>query len=177
MNTDQDQRNQNREQALGELKDCQERTLKTLVPTIIAVGLTSIANRENFAIVTLISSFAILFSSSLYVASLAYKIFRNGVYLEVLNEKDSSTSEKSWNSHLQEFNSLKKPPLIIGRETTTVGVIYLVFSSSFILMFYEIHLLLTCFLGATLAAVAVRIFRLPKLSTKQKEHWEQVLGK
>ena len=61
----------NRNQALTELQSCQERTLQTFVPTIIAVGLIAIADRGNFALVTLASSFAVLFGSSMYVASLA----------------------------------------------------------------------------------------------------------
>jgi hypothetical protein len=62
------------DKVLSEISDCQGRILQTLVPTIISVGLISIADRENIALITLVTSFSVLFGSSLYVASLSYKI-------------------------------------------------------------------------------------------------------
>lgn len=166
----------NRDQVLSELQACQDRTLHTLVPTIIAVGLISIGDREYFALVTLISSFAVLFGSSLYVASLAYKIFRNGSYLQVLSEYDPAADMHSWNAALQKFNKVAKIPKIIGFETKTIAVIYLAFAGSFTLMFYGIHNLLAPILGGILVLIALQIALIPRMSATYLSHWRQVFS-
>ncbi|AWL12221.1 hypothetical protein HMF8227_01748 [Saliniradius amylolyticus] len=165
----------NREQVANELRGCQERTLQTLVPTIIAVGLIAIADRENFALITLVSSFAVLFCSGLYLASLAYKIFRNGAYLTALDELDPESAVHSWGAALSRFHELSQPPRIIGYETTTVALIYAVFSGAFFLMFYEIHLLLASALALVLFAVALRLFLIPRNGASYLNDWRQVL--
>jgi len=79
--------NFDRDQGRTELEQCQERIMQTLAPILIVVGLISIADRENVALITLCSSFTVLFGSSLYVASLGYKIFRNTTFIQALNER------------------------------------------------------------------------------------------
>ena len=166
--------NFDREQVRAELEQCQERIIQTLVPTLIAVGLISIADRENIALITLCSSFAVLYGSSLYVASLSYKIFRNTTFIQALNERNSSDSDIYWWGALSRYNQLYSPPLVIGYETTTISVVYFVFSIAFVIMFYEIQLLLSLALGFLLASVAIRIFIIPREAKNQLSAWRTV---
>jgi len=165
----------NREQVLAELKSCQERTLQTLVPTIISVGLISIADRDKFALITLVSAFSILFGSSLYIASLAHKIFRNATYLQALDELDTESFVYSWGAALSKFNQIAKPPGIIGYETTTIATIYIVFSGAYLLMFFEMNMLLSSLLSVVLATIAIKIFCIPRLGQQYLEYWREVL--
>ena len=166
---------QNRDQVVSELTGCQQRILQILVPTLISVGLISIADRDKFALITLISSFAVLFGSGLYVSSLTYKIFRNGSYLRALDELNPATRAYSWESALNRFHGLCKPPRIMGYETTTIAVIYLVFSGAYFLMFYQMNLWLASGLACILALVAVRMFLLPAKAAAYHQHWQRVL--
>lgn len=143
-----------RDQVLAELEKCQDRVMQTLVPTIISVGLISIADRENVVSITLFACFAVLFSSSLYVASLSHKIFRNTTFIQALNEQDASESDLSWWAALSKFQVLEKPIPVIGFETTTISVVYGVFSIAFFFMFQEINFLLSLLLGLLLQLVS-----------------------
>lgn len=165
-----------REQVRSELELCQDRIAQTLVPTIIAVGLISIADRENIVLVTLSSSFSVLFASSLYVASLSYKIFRNTTFIQAINELHTSESNDYWWGALMKFNDNSKPPLFIGFETRAISVVYFVFAIAFIFMFYDVNPLLSIGLGLILISVAARIFLLPKATEKMLRHWRLVIN-
>ena len=81
------------EKVIKEIADSQTRVVQTLVPTILAIGLIAVAasaslggseGASRFRLDIVVGcTFAILFSSSIYVAALSYKIFRNGTFLSV----------------------------------------------------------------------------------------------
>lgn len=165
-----------REKVVSEISDCQSRIVQVLVPTVIAVGLISIADRDKFALITLITSFAILFSSSLYIASLSYKIFRNASFLRVVSElEDKEKTSLHWERALSMFGKLIKPPFIIGYETKTISVIFIVFSISFVFMFFEMNSILSVVLGSILLIVGLSIFFIPFYSEKYYESWKKVI--
>lgn len=164
-----------REKVVAEISDCQSRILQTLVPTIISVGLISIADRENIALITLFSAFAVLFASSLYVGSLTYKIFRNAAFIRALTDLNQSDSHICWEKALSVFVKSEAPPKIVGSETRAISIIYLVFSFAFIFMFYGINPLMSALLGVILIFVALRIYILPSSSEKYYESWKRIL--
>jgi len=164
-----------RDKIIAEISECQGRILQTLVPTIIAVGLISIADREKFALITLITAFSVLFGTSVYVASLSYKIFRNSSFIRALTDRVTSKNTVYWEEALSKFNQYQSPPAIIGYETKTIGIVYLVFSLTYVFMFYELDPLITCILGFVLAAVAFRILFIPSSATKYHTKWKKVL--
>lgn len=63
----------------------------------------------------------------------------------------------------------------MGYETTTIAVIYLVFSGAYFLIFYQMNLWLTSGLACILSLVAVRMFLLPAKAAAYHQHWQQVL--
>ncbi len=164
-----------REKVLAEISECQGRILPTLVPTILSVALISIADRKNFALITLVSAFSVLFASSLYVASLSYKIFRNASFIRVFTGHIESEDKVHWEKALSKFNENKSSPMIIGFETKTIAIIYIVFSMAYTLMFYSINSILAVLLGIVLAIVALRIYFIPSYSNRYDQKWERVL--
>jgi len=164
-----------RQKVIDEISASQERILQTFVPTIIAVGLIAIADRENFATITLVSAFVVLFGSSLYVASLSYKIFRNACFIRALSEFAPSTGSLHWEDLLSRFNKAQTPPKIIGYETHTVAFIYMIFSLAFIYMFYVINLPITLLFGTMLFIVALRLFLIPRNADRYHEQWLSIL--
>jgi|GEM_PF-6655017 len=166
-----------KDKIVGEISDCQGRIVQTFVPTIIAVGLISISDRENFALVTIISSFAVLFGSSLYVASLSFKIFRNASFLEEYNRILGSGKVTDWERLLTAFWEKQSTPIIIGYETRSIAVVYFVFSLAFLGMFYELgHTLILISLFAALIFVALRILFIPARAKNYRATWNDVLS-
>ncbi len=166
-----------RDKIYSEIAECQSRILQTLVPTIIAVGLISIADREKFALITLITAFSVLFGTSIYVASLSYKIFRNASFISAITDTNTTDGRTVyWEEILSRFNREQSPPIIIGYETKTIAVVYLVFSVTYIFMFYEMNPLITVFLGAILVLVALRILLIPSAAEKYRAKWKAVLN-
>jgi len=163
------------DKVLSEISDSQGRILQTLVPTIISVGLISIADRENVALITLITSFSVLFGSSLYVASLSYKIFRNACFIRAVTEQSMVTDTIHWEKALSLFNAMESPPKIIGFETKTVSIIYFVFSIAFTFMFYEMNALLSIIFGIILSLVAIRIYLIPRAADAYYAKWTNIL--
>lgn len=80
----------------------------------------------------------------------------------------------SWGRALNKFQDQAKAPGVIGYETKTISIVYLVFSGAFFLMFYEMHLWLALGLGTILGIVAYRIFSIPKMSDDHIATWRQV---
>lgn len=164
------------EKVVKEISECQGRILQTFVPTIIAIGLIPVADRQKFALITLVCSFAILFGSSLYVASLSYKIFRNAAFIQALTELNKSGAVLSWERALLIFNEKRPAPGVLGTETRTISAIYATFSATYILMFYEISPLFAFFFGVILAGVATRIWFIPERYVSYYDTWKKVLN-
>lgn len=167
-----------REKVLKEIADCQSRILQTLVPTILAVGLVSIADKKNFALITLFSSFAILFAASLYIANLSYKIFRNATFIKALSERECDKDDNMihWEKALSLFSKKANPPKIIGYETKTIAVIFLVFSAVYGVMFFSMQPYLSVGFGLILGVVALTILKIPSKSEEHYRMWKQVLN-
>ena len=165
-----------RQKVIDEIAASQERILQTFVPTIIAVGLIAIADRDTFATITLVSAFAVLFGSSLYVASLSYKIFRNACFIRALTDIAPKSNTIHWEDILSRFNKEQTPPKIIGYETRTIAFIYMIFSLAFIYMFYEINLPMTLLFGTMLFIVALRIFLIPRDADRYHRRWLLLLN-
>lgn len=163
------------EKVTKEISDCQGRVLQTFVPTIIAIGLIPVADKQKFALVTLVCAFSILFGSSLYVASLSYKIFRNAAFIQVLTELSEYRGMLSWERVLLNFNQKRPAPGVLGTETRTVAAIYATFSATYILMFYEINQVLVVFFGIILMIIAVKIWFIPKQFVGYLNTWKTVL--
>ena len=165
-----------RNKILTEISECQSRILQVFVPTIIAVGLISIADKDKFALITLFSSFAILFGSSLYVTNLSYKIFRNATFLKVINENNKTNEDEIyWENALSLFHTKIAPPKVIGYETKTIAVIYMMFSIVFIFMFFSINLFFSLVCGILLLLIAYKMLTLPNASNQYYENWKEVL--
>jgi hypothetical protein len=147
------------------------------VPTIIAIGLISVADRQKFAFITLVCSFAILFGSALYVASLSYKIFRNAAFIQALMDVHKNGTCLTWESALRLFNKEVEAPRILGSETKTISAIYATFSATYVLMFYEISVYFSFLFGVVLFAIAVRIWFIPRKHASYYDAWKKVLNK
>lgn len=158
----------------SEISDCQGRILKVLMPTLLSLGAISLAKVESSPFLTLASAFAVLFSSSLYIASLSYKIFRNATFLKVLIAH-APDQTNSWEDALIRFNGLKKPPFFIGYETRTIGFIYLIFAACFYVMFKDVAYGWAIGLGLAIACIAARILLIPTRVTQMTKQWEDSL--
>ncbi len=167
---------QDRDKVIEEIAASQQRILETFVPTIIAVGLIAIADRETFATITLVCAFVVLFGASLYIASLSYKIFRNATFLRALSDTRPPGDTVHWENMLARFNQEQTPPGIIGYETRTIAVIFMVFSLAFIYMFYEIDLAMSLLFGALLFIVGLRIYLIPRHAAHYHKQWLAILN-
>lgn len=165
-----------RDKVISEMSDCQSRILQILVPTLVSVGLISVADREHFAIITIICAFSVLFYSSFYSASLSYKIFRNASFIRALSERKGATTSFNWEAALAKFNSTKSAPRVLGYETKTLATVYLVFVLSFVFMFIDIETVLSLVLGVILVVVAVRIYLIPGYADKYLSNWKEVMS-
>jgi len=165
-----------RQKVIDEIAASQERILQTFVPTIISVGLIAIADRETFATITMVCAFAVLFGSSLYVASLSYKIFRNACFIRALGKLSPDTGVLHWEDMLSRFHKAMTPPPIIGYETRTVAFIYMIFALAFIYMFYEIDLVMSVVFGILLFVVGLRIYLIPRNADRYHQQWLQILN-
>ena len=95
-----------REKVIKEISELQARVLQTLVPTILALGLIAVAASAKLGSsdgtggfepkIIMGCTFAILFTSGLFVAALSYKIQFNGNCLRVFPPRDSKKGEVDW---------------------------------------------------------------------------------
>ena len=102
------------EKVIKEIADSQTRVVQTLVPTILAIGLIAVAasaslggseGASRFRLDIVVGcTFAILFSSSIYVAALSYKIFRNGTFLSVFAPTETGKDEVEWETVVGRYN-------------------------------------------------------------------------
>ncbi|MCW9026600.1 MAG: hypothetical protein OQJ77_04720 [Thiovulaceae bacterium] len=166
-----------RDKVLKEISDSQNRILQIFVPTIIAVGLISIADKDKFALITLFAFFAILFASSLYISSLSYKIFRNASFLNAVDSKASNVNDGTihWEKAFSLFSKKASIPKIIGYETKTIAVIFVMFSIVYIAMFFSMNPLLSIGLGLVLIIISIRMLLLPSKSKNYLKIWQDVL--
>jgi len=165
-----------RNKVVAEIADCQGRILQVFVPTIIAVGLISIADRQNIATITMVCAFVVMFGSSLYVANLSYKIFRNACFVRAVTTLAPKDGVVHWEEMLSRFNREQAPPAIIGYETRTIAFIYMIFAGAFFYMFREIDLLSSALFAAVLFAVALRMFLIPNAAERFHRQWVEILS-
>ena len=166
-----------KDKVLKEISDSQNRIIQIFVPTIIAVGLISIADKENFALITLFASFAILFASSLYISSLSYKIFRNASFINAVNSQtiDADYDTIHWEKAFSLFSKKTQLPKIIAYETKTIAVIFLMFSLVYTAMFFNINQFLSVSLGIVLVYISIKMLLLPSKSDEYFKIWQEVL--
>lgn len=126
-----------------EIQQLQNRVIQTLVPTILALGLIAIANPDYINLFTLGCTFSVLFSSSLYIACLSYKIFRNSQFLAVFYIVEREQGKVYWDDALFEYRRIKGIPFIIHSETTTAAFIYIVLAITFFCIFYNTNFLVS----------------------------------
>lgn len=156
-----------------ELSQCQARVLQTLVPTILALGVIAIAQSQNIKDVTLGCTFATLFSSSLYVASLSYKIYRNASFLRTFVATDIEENKIRWEEIISEYRQ-KHRPFPFHSETTTAGSIYVVLALTFLFIFYRIDLIAASVGTVLLLLVAFSIFTIYAKRGSYQETWEEI---
>lgn len=162
-----------REKVETEIETCQARVIQTLVPTILALGLISIADPQSIRNVTMGCAFAVLFSSSLYVASLSYKIFLNASFLQVFGRTDIKKNKIYWEDALSEYRK-KHLPMIIHSETTTAAAIYMVLSFMFFFIFHKVNLIASFVAAAVLLFNSICIFLVYKRRHKCLKKWQDV---
>lgn len=146
-----------------EIESCQDRIVRVLVPTIVSFGITAVGRVgvSGGGVVSydvlFAALFAVLFSSSLYIASMSYKIFERAAFLRVLSEQDTD-----WETVVSEYRSAYSPR-VIGSETSAIGWIYMVLAVMFGVLFLE-KVWFPATAGATvlLFAVALRIWLIPR---------------
>jgi len=153
----------------NEIESCQDRIVRVLVPTIISFGITAVGRVGVDATATVSyeilfgALFAVLFSSSLYIASMSYKIFERAAFLRVL-----SGQETDWETVVREYRS-RYAPRIIGSETTAIGWIYMVLAVLFGGLFLgRVWLPAVAAAAVALFAVAFRIWLIPRQRTEDR---------
>lgn len=169
-----------------EIEQCQARVLQTLVPTILSLGLIAFSRFVNEAevgsppYITMGATFAVLLASSLYIASLSYKIFMNAGFLSVFAEKKPDTIY--WEDVVVKFRELAGRPRIIHSETTTAAMIYIILTAIYVFIFASLSAVRAS-LGAMvfliistllLISVAIRIYWAFYDSKNQKDAWQQI---
>lgn len=146
-----------------EIESSQERIVNVLVPTIISFGITAIGNSGVGQAAALDydilfgALFAVQFTSSLYIASLSYKIFERAAFLRRLTE-----DEADWETVINVYRN-NYAPWFISSETTTIGWIYVVLAVLFGLLFFgKVPTLHVAAAATILFAIAIRIWVVPR---------------
>ncbi len=171
--------------AKAEIENCQKRIIQIMAPTIVAFGITGISSigegsGENILFIFL-ALFAVLFSSSLYIASLSYKIFKNAAYLRKYAKKED------WEKLMEIERGLYRT-WFIGTETSAIGCIYIllsvifgiIFPVRFWMTFTNLLLrLLPIICVAILFAVALLIWMLPRpfMERRMNKRIEKVVNR
>lgn len=162
-----------REKISSEIKECQDRVVRVLVPTIISFGLASVGNMgaQGGVIfsdrIVFGALFAVLFSSSLYIASLSYKIFERAAFLRYFAREEERLE---WEEVVQRYRE-EHSPRFIGSETSAVAWIYTTLAVTFGVLFWDqFDPLVVGGCTLVLLAVAIRIWLLPqRISAKRIE--------
>lgn len=157
-----------------EIQQCQSRVLQTLVPTILALGLIAVADPKNIGGLSLGCAFAVLFSSSIYVASLSFKIFRNASFLDTFSDREAEQGSEyvRLSDAISFFNDQSISPTVLRAETSTAALIYLVLALTFGYIFYSVNLIVTIVCTVILLSVSLRIIHIYRSFSKYKEVWE-----
>jgi len=160
-----------------EIQQCQSRVLQTLVPTILALGLIAVADPENIGGLSLGCAFAVLFSSSLYVASLSFKIFRNASFLDAFSDREAKQGAEyvRLSDAISYFNAQSVSPTVLRAETSTAALIYLVLAVTFGYIFYSVNLIVTIICTVILLSVSIRIIHIYKSFSEYKEVWKDYI--
>ncbi len=156
----------------SEIQGAQTRVMQTLVPTILSLGLIAICNTNQLGRVSMGCAFGVLFSSSLYVAALSYKIFRNGAFLAAFPPAEKPGALR-WERLLTDFNEQRKQT-IIQAETPTAAVIYAVLALTFLFIFVPAEPVLACGGTAVLLVVSLLIFSIYRRKREFKGRWTTI---
>ncbi|NIV03606.1 hypothetical protein GWN26_13275 [Candidatus Saccharibacteria bacterium] len=162
------------EKVKNEIDQMQTRVIQILVPTILGFGLIAIADPQSIRDITMGCAFAILFSSSLFVTALSYKIFRNASFLQIFAKAESTRETVYWEDALSDFRKKGGVPRIVHSETTAVATIYAVMAFTYFFMFYRISLVAAAVLSLILLIVAIRMFLLYQNLEKFDNTWKKV---
>jgi cell division protein FtsL len=177
-----------REKVVREIEQLQGRVIQTLVPTILAFGLVAFAGAEKVNYLSLGGIFAVLFTSSLYVAATSYKIFKNSAFLQTFDPAEN-TEDTIYYENInmlareRKIRDFKQEPPIIKTETTTASVIYAVLALTFFYIFYmereaEVGFLIATSIGTTILLLnSFIIFMVYVKRNENKERWEKVKDK
>lgn len=146
-----------------EIESCQDRIVRVLVPTIISFGIATIGQLRGGAGGPLSydflfgALFAVLFSSSLYIASMSYKIFERAAFLRALTDRTAD-----WETVIRMYRK-RYSPRIIGSETTTISWIYMLLAVMFGALFWG-EVWTPAVVGATLIlfVIAFRTWLIPR---------------
>lgn len=135
------------DRARSEIANCQQRITQVFVPTIIGFSISALGGimavpfgsaksnigMEVFILLFLFSFFSVFISSSIYIMSLSYKIFRNAAFL-----KECSTDD-DWENLLKDYNtSIKSKAFhkLMELETTAIGLVYSILSIVYCMLIY-----------------------------------------
>jgi len=159
-----------REKVVTEIAQCQARVVQTMVPTILALGLIAVADAEKAGVLTFGCAFAILFCSSLYVASLSCKIFQNGAFLKVFGPDEPEPSVVYWEDALATFRE-KDTMFPIHSETWAAAVIYVVLSLTFFFIFYRERPIAATVCAVVLLSVAIGVAVIYSRAAVYEKRW------
>ena len=166
--------NKDRDKVMDEISQCQARVLQTMVPTILALGLLAIAQKDSIPGLALGCGFAILFCSGLYVAALSHKIFRNAGFLAIFSDnllQDDHTI--NWESVLNRYPGTHRE-FPIYSETTTAGTIYLALALTYFYVFFAKNPIAVNICTVLLIGVSALIFYTYFRREIHRERWKKV---
>tara|TARA_B100001964_G_C14021177_1_gene503919 strand:- start:199 stop:777 length:579 start_codon:yes stop_codon:yes gene_type:complete len=130
-------RDSDRAKVEKEISSLQQRVIRIIIPTMLSIGLVSIAGTEEYGKVAMAGTFAILMSSGMFVAALSYKIFQNAAFLRVFVTPVGDPAELSWEDALIRFRR-GWISLIIPTETTAAAIIYFLFAGAYLYAFKDV---------------------------------------
>lgn len=162
-----------RDKVTQEISQCQSRVIQTMVPTILALGLIAVADSNCVGILTLGCCFSILFCSSLYVACLSHKIFKNSRFLKVFCRPQARKGTVYWEHALDRYRS-STDRLPLSSETVTAGTIYAVLAMTFFFVFHESYPVASLVCALLLLAVAFAIFAVYVQRNRSVAAWKIV---
>ena len=99
------------------------------------------------------------------------------MFLKALSDTTNNETSNTihWEKALSLFTQQAIPPKIIGYETKTIAVIYMMFSIVFIVMFFPMSFYYSVGLGAILFFIAFKIFSLPNKAGEYYNTWVEVI--
>lgn len=162
---------EDREKLVSEISKCQERITQILGPTIFALGVLGVSDIEKQMEMTMTCMFSVLFLSGMFILTLSYKIYRNASFIKVFSTKNNK--EVYWENMLAEFRKEEKLPPIIHAEATTIGVVYLVMSVVFFMLFKR-HFIFASFFTCLLLIIPISMFCIYAKSKHYDSIWKKI---